>query len=52
MQGKILNRLLDCRLNEGTHRLRFNAAHLDAGLYQIVLQSAQGLAVKKIIRIK
>jgi hypothetical protein len=51
IQGKILNRWLDYKLDEGNHWFRFNTGDLAAGLYQVVLQSSEGKAVRKIVRI-
>jgi hypothetical protein len=52
LQGQILSTLLDCDLEQGTHFFQYNTGTLSTGLYQVVMQSEKGRAVRKIVRLR
>ena len=51
MQGQQLNSLFEGKLEEGTHSMSFNIGSYPDGVYQIVLKSSGGKAVRKIIKL-
>jgi hypothetical protein len=52
IEGQILSEWLDGSLDQGNHWLSFSTGHLSPGLYQVLLQSNEGKAVRKIVRLR
>lgn len=49
MQGQILNTWIDSKLEQGNHSMFFKTGPQASGLYQVVLQSNEGRAIKKVV---
>ena len=52
MQGAVVKRILNQKTEKGRHSVQINSGGLPSGIYQLVLRSSQGSAVKKMVVIK